>query len=248
MRHRRDAVAWASSAPGAAPTRSPPASRSTGRSAPAARRRPPRTTTTRPPTTTTRPPTTTTTRPPDHHDHDATADDPAHQRLEPAGQPGHPAQRGVAAPGEHVPATCTASATTAGTRSWPTAGSSTTASAGTPAPRCRAALRDQIHNALSRQFAKWMNVMAGPQRLAVHERAGPGRRLGRAGPRHAAVERTTRSTSTSTTSARTRRSAPSHADGSSTRTATTRGCPGGAARHYDMSLWLTAGLRRRRRR
>ena len=66
------------------------------------------TTTTRPPTTTTttRPPTTTTTTAAHHdhdHDHTTAADDPAHHGLEPAGQPGHPAGRGLGPPGEHLP-------------------------------------------------------------------------------------------------------------------------------------------------
>ena len=162
--HRRDLELGFLGSLDAAPTRPHQRSRSTGRPAPAAA----------PPTTAT-----TTTRPPTHH-HDPAADDdhdpaaarprpprragrrrPHPPRLEPAVQPGHPAQRGVGAPGEHVPATCTASATTAGTRSWPTAACINYCVRWDSSAPVTATQRDQIHTALSRQFKKWMDVMAG---------------------------------------------------------------------------------------
>lgn len=104
-----------------------------------------------------------------------------------------------------------------------------------------AALRDQIHAALARQFKKWMDVMVGHN-----------------GWPHASVPVTVvgwavrdRSTLQWTDSSvdiyvnNIRENAPQcsepcgrffHQDGNYS------GCPGGTARHYDMSLWLTAGF------
>ena len=112
-----------------------------------------------------------------------------------------------------------------------------------------AALRDQIHAALKQPVRKWMaRDTAGPQRLAVPN--VPVKVVGWAVQDRATLQWTDNSVDiyANNIDARTPRSARPTAAGSSTRTATTRSCPGGASRHYDLSLWLTKGLQRRRRR
>jgi hypothetical protein len=109
-----------------------------------------------------------------------------------------------------------------------------------------AALRDQIHAALSRQFTKWMNVMvengAGWERWPYPN--VPVRVVGWAVRNRSQLQWTDNSVDIYVDDIR--ENAPQcaeacgrffHQDGNYSR------CPGGAARHYDMSLWLTAGLR-----
>ena len=108
-----------------------------------------------------------------------------------------------------------------------------------------AALRDRIHAALKRQFGKWMAAMVDNGRATTPGRTPTCRSTssaGRCGTARPCSGPTTRSTSTSTTS---RGDAPQcapdcgrffHQDGNYSR------CPGGAARHYDQSLWLTNGF------
>ena len=104
-----------------------------------------------------------------------------------------------------------------------------------------ATLRDQIHSALSRQFAKWMNVMAGHNGWPYAN--VPVRVVG-----WAVRDRNTLQWSDNSVDIyvnNIRENAPQcsepcgrffHQDGNY------GGCPGGASRHYDMSLWLTAGF------
>jgi hypothetical protein len=109
-----------------------------------------------------------------------------------------------------------------------------------------AALRDQIHAALSRQFTKWMNVMVengqGWERWPYTN--VPVRVVGWAVRNRSTLQWTDNSVDIYVNNIR--ENAPQcsadcgrfiHQDGNYSR------CPGGAARHYDMSLWLTAGFR-----
>jgi hypothetical protein len=109
-----------------------------------------------------------------------------------------------------------------------------------------AALRDQIHAALSRQFAKWMNVMVengqGWERWPYT--TVPVKVVGWAVRNRSTLQWTDNSVDIYVNDIR--ENAPQcstncgrffHQDGNYSR------CPGGAARHYDMSLWLTAGMR-----
>lgn len=86
-----------------------------------------------------------------------------------------------------------------------------------PAP-VSATLRDQIHSKLAQQYKKWVDVMVA----TTTGRTPPCRSrswAGRCGTAPSCSGRTPRSTSTSTTSVRTRRSAPRRAGASSTATA-----------------------------
>jgi hypothetical protein len=108
-----------------------------------------------------------------------------------------------------------------------------------------AALRDRIHASLTRQFTKWMSVM-------VENGQGwenwpypnvPVRVVGWAVRDRATLQWTDNSVDIYVNDIR--ENAPQcaeacgrffHQDGNYSR------CPGGVARHYDMSLWLTAGM------
>ncbi len=104
-----------------------------------------------------------------------------------------------------------------------------------------ATLRDQIHTALQRSFKKWMDVMAGHN--AFPYSSVPVRVVGWAVRDRNTLQWTDSSVDVYVNDIR--ESAPQcaepcgrffHQDGNYS------GCPGGAARHYDQSLWLTAGF------
>lgn len=104
-----------------------------------------------------------------------------------------------------------------------------------------AALRDRIHAGLTRQFTKWMTVMRGQDGWPYAD--VPVRVVG-----WAVRDRSTLQWSDSSVDIYVNdinENAPQcaaacgrffHQDGNYSR------CPGGAARHYDMSLWLTSGF------
>jgi hypothetical protein len=109
-----------------------------------------------------------------------------------------------------------------------------------------AALRDQIHAALSRQFTKWMNVLVengqGWERWPYT--TVPVKVVGWAVRNRSTLQWTDNSVDIYVNNIR--ENAPQcsedcgrffHQDANYSR------CPGGAARHYDQSLWLTAGFR-----
>ncbi len=107
--------------------------------------------------------------------------------------------------------------------------------------RVSAALRDQIHAALARQWKKWMDVMAGHNGWPYAE--VPIKVVGWAVRDRATLEWTDNSVDIYVNNIR--ENAPQcsepcgrffHQDGNYS------GCPGGASHHYDMSLWLTAGF------
>lgn len=104
-----------------------------------------------------------------------------------------------------------------------------------------AAQRDQIHTALARQVKKWMDVMAGHNGWPYSD--VPVRVVGWAVRDRATLQWSDSSVDIYVNNIR--ENAPQcsepcgrffHQDGNYS------GCPGGAARHYDMSLWLTAGM------
>lgn len=108
-----------------------------------------------------------------------------------------------------------------------------------------AALRDRIHAALTRQFTKWMNVMVengqGWERWPYPN--VPVRVVGWAVRDRSTLQWTDNSVDIYVNDIR--ENAPQcaaacgrffHQDGNYSQ------CPGGAARHYDMSLWLTSGF------
>ncbi|MEV6970991.1 cellulose-binding domain-containing protein [Hamadaea sp. NPDC051192] len=104
-----------------------------------------------------------------------------------------------------------------------------------------AALRDQIHAALARQFKKWMDVMVGHNGWPYA--TVPVKVVGWAVRDRAQLEWT--DTSVDIYVNNIREDAPQcsepcgrffHQDGNYS------GCTGGASHHYDMSLWLTAGM------
>lgn len=104
-----------------------------------------------------------------------------------------------------------------------------------------AAQRDQVHATLARQFKKWMDVMAGHNNWPYTN--VPLKVVG-----WAVRDRNTLQWSDNSVDIYVNNileNAPQcaepcgrffHIDGNYS------GCPGGAARHYDMSLWLTAGF------
>ncbi|WP_254548374.1 cellulose-binding domain-containing protein [Catellatospora tritici] len=101
--------------------------------------------------------------------------------------------------------------------------------------------RDQIHAALARQFKKWMDVMAGHNGWPYAN--VPVKVVGWAVRDRAALEWTDSSVDIYVNNIR--ENAPQcgepcgrffHQDGNYS------GCAGGASHHYDMSLWLTAGM------
>ncbi|MBB5873582.1 hypothetical protein F4553_007016 [Allocatelliglobosispora scoriae] len=104
-----------------------------------------------------------------------------------------------------------------------------------------AALRDQIHAALARQSKKWMDVMAGHNGWPYA--TVPIRVVGWAVRDRSTLQWSDNSVDIYVNNIR--ENAPQcsepcgrffHQDGNYS------GCPGGAARHYDQSLWLTAGM------
>jgi hypothetical protein len=104
-----------------------------------------------------------------------------------------------------------------------------------------AAQRDQIHAQLGRQFKKWMDVMAGHNNWPYAD--VPVRVVGWAVRDRNQLQWSDNSVDIYVNNIR--ENAPQcsepcgrffHQDGNYS------GCPGGAARHYDMSLWLTAGF------
>jgi hypothetical protein len=103
------------------------------------------------------------------------------------------------------------------------------------------ALRDQIHATLARQVKKWMDVMTGHNNWPYAN--VPVRVVGWAVRNRSQLQWT--DTSVDIYVNNIRENAPQcgepcgrffHQDGNYS------GCPGGAARHYDQSLWLTAGM------
>ncbi|GIH02433.1 hypothetical protein Rhe02_05000 [Rhizocola hellebori] len=101
--------------------------------------------------------------------------------------------------------------------------------------------RDQIHAALQRSYKKWMDVMAGHN--AFPYAAVPVRVVGWAVRDRNTLQWTDNSVDIYVNNIR--ENAPQcsepcgrffHQDGNYS------SCPGGAARHYDHSLWLTAGF------
>jgi hypothetical protein len=111
--------------------------------------------------------------------------------------------------------------------------------------RVSAALRDQIHATLQRQFQKWMNQMldGGQGWNNWPYQQVPVRVVGWAVRDRAQLEWSDSSVDVYVNNIR--ENAPQcsepcgrffHQDGNYS------GCPGGASHHYDMSLWLTAGF------
>jgi hypothetical protein len=109
-----------------------------------------------------------------------------------------------------------------------------------PAP-VSVALRDQIHAQLGRQFKKWMDVMVGHNNWPYAN--VPVRVVGWAVRDRAQLQWS--DTSVDVYVNNIRENAPQcgepcgrffHQDGNYS------GCPGGPSHHYDMSLWLTAGM------
>lgn len=108
-----------------------------------------------------------------------------------------------------------------------------------------AALRDQIHAALTRQFTKWMNVMLdnGQRWENWPYQTVPVKIVGWAVRNRSTLQWTDNSVDIYVNDIN--ENAPQcsrgcgrffHQDGNYSQ------CPGGVARHYDMSLWLTAGM------
>lgn len=108
-----------------------------------------------------------------------------------------------------------------------------------------AALRDEIHAALTRQFTKWMNVMLdnGQRWENWPYQTVPVKVVGWAVRNRSTLQWTDNSVDVYVNDIN--ENAPQcsracgrffHQDGNYSQ------CPGGAARHYDMSLWLTSGF------
>ncbi|HYN95178.1 MAG TPA: cellulose-binding protein [Pilimelia sp.] len=109
-----------------------------------------------------------------------------------------------------------------------------------PAP-VSAAQRDQIHAALARQFKKWMDVMAGQDGWPYAQ--VPVNVVGWAVRDRNQLQWTDNSVDIYVNNIR--ENAPQCAEPCGrffNQGGTYPNCPGGAARHYDMSLWLTAGF------
>lgn len=104
-----------------------------------------------------------------------------------------------------------------------------------------AALRDQIHAALARQFKKWMDVMAGHNGWPYS--SVPVKVVGWAVRDRATLQWSDNSVDVYVNNIR--ENAPQCAEPCGrffNQSGTYPNCPGGASHHYDMSLWLTAGM------
>ncbi|WP_336211602.1 hypothetical protein [Nonomuraea sp. LPB2021202275-12-8] len=104
-----------------------------------------------------------------------------------------------------------------------------------------AALRDQIHAALARQFKKWMDVMAGHN--AWPYQSVPLKVVGWAVRDRATLQWSDNSVDVYVNDIR--ENAPQCAEPCGrffNQSGNYPNCPGGASHHYDMSLWLTAGM------
>ena len=104
-----------------------------------------------------------------------------------------------------------------------------------------AALRDQIHAALARQFKKWMDVMAGHNGWPYAD--VPLKVVGWAVRDRATLQWSDNSVDVYVNNIR--ENAPQCSEPCGrffNQNGNYPGCPGGAAHHYDMSLWLTAGM------
>ncbi|MGC5010502.1 hypothetical protein ACLQ2R_07015 [Streptosporangium sp. DT93] len=104
-----------------------------------------------------------------------------------------------------------------------------------------AALRDRIHASLARQFKKWMDVMAGHNGWPYAE--VPLKVVGWAVRDRATLQWSDNSVDVYVNDIR--ENAPQCAQPCGrffNQNGQYPNCPGGAARHYDMSLWLTAGM------
>ncbi|WP_231921121.1 immune inhibitor A [Micromonospora narathiwatensis] len=104
-----------------------------------------------------------------------------------------------------------------------------------------AAQRDAVHAALARQFGKWMAVMAGHNGWPYAQ--VPVKVVGWAVRDRAQLEWT--DTSVDIYVNNIRENAPQCAEPCGrffNQSGNYPNCPGGAAHHYDMSLWLTAGF------
>jgi hypothetical protein len=104
-----------------------------------------------------------------------------------------------------------------------------------------AALRDRVHATLARQFKKWMDVMVGHNGWPYQN--VPVKVVG-----WAVRDRSTLQWNDSSVDIyvnNIRENAPQCSEPCGrffNQSGTYPNCPGGAARHYDMSLWLTAGM------
>jgi hypothetical protein len=104
-----------------------------------------------------------------------------------------------------------------------------------------ATLRDQIHAALARQFAKWIDAVAGWNEWPYQQ--VPVRVVGWAVRDRSTLQWTDNSVDIYVNDIR--ENAPQCATACGrffNRNGSYPNCPGGNARHYDMSLWLTAGF------
>ncbi|MFI7545037.1 cellulose-binding protein [Actinoplanes sp. NPDC049599] len=104
-----------------------------------------------------------------------------------------------------------------------------------------AALRDRIHASLARQFKKWMDVMAGHNGWPYA--TVPVKVVGWAVRDRATLQWTDSSVDVYVNNIR--ENAPQCSEPCGrffNQAGTYPNCPGGAAHHYDMSLWLTAGM------
>lgn len=109
-----------------------------------------------------------------------------------------------------------------------------------PAP-VSAALRDQIHAALARQVKKWTDVMVGHNAWPYGD--VPVRVVGWAVRDRNQLQWSDNSVDIYVNDIR--ENAPQCAEPCGrffNQSGTYPNCPGGVARHYDMSLWLTAGM------
>jgi hypothetical protein len=104
-----------------------------------------------------------------------------------------------------------------------------------------AALRDQVHAALARQFKKWMDVMAGHNGWPYQN--VPLKVVGWAVRDRATLQWSDSSVDVYVNNIR--ENAPQCAEPCGrffNQSGNYPNCPGGASHHYDMSLWLTAGM------
>jgi hypothetical protein len=107
--------------------------------------------------------------------------------------------------------------------------------------RVTAAQRDAVHAALQRQVQKWMDVMAGHNGWPYTQ--VPVKVVGWAVRDRAQLEWTDNSVDIYVNNIR--ENAPQCSEPCGrffNQSGTYPNCPGGAARHYDQSLWLTAGF------
>jgi hypothetical protein len=104
-----------------------------------------------------------------------------------------------------------------------------------------AALRDRIHASLARQFTKWMDVMAGHNGWPYQN--VPARVVGWAVRDRATLQWTDNSVDIYVNNIR--ENAPQCGEPCGrffNQSGNYPNCPGGPSHHYDMSLWLTAGM------